>query len=131
MSQTAGASSAPLSYARSILGCTVDYSASEAGPSKRQSPSVSISSVSQLIHHGMLKASPQQMRPSYLGKMLCMHFFFLLVGSEKFLYAKLEESHVLIIDFLLLAMINARSAASRSRKSWRSFCLPEYFVCLP
>lgn len=46
-----------------------------------------------------------------------MHFFFLLVGSEKFLYAKLEESHVLIIDFLLLAMMNARSAASRSRKS--------------
>lgn len=80
MSQTAGASSAPLSYARSILGCTVDYSASEAGPSKRQSPSVSESSVSQLIHHGMLKASPQQMRPSYLGKMLCMHFFFSSCG---------------------------------------------------
>lgn len=55
--------------------CVVKCSTSEAGSSKRQSSSVSKSSVSQLIYHGMLKAFPQQMRSSYLGKILAMHSF--------------------------------------------------------
>lgn len=57
----------------------------------------------------------------------------ILEGSQwqKFLNAKLEESHVLVIDFSLLTVINTEGVATQSRKSWQSCRLPECFVCLP